>query len=80
MKKRGGGSKTKIKHTDEREKKCNSAKSRTRVLTVEEPHARQLSNKASANLDGTAAHKKCRNDGAGSLALRRCQVYAKKYP
>jgi len=74
------GSLKKRKHTNDEEKKCTSAKSQTHVLMGKDPHACQLSYKASATVHGTAARKKCRNDGAGSLALRRCQVYAKKYP
>jgi len=81
FKKRGRGDlKSRNKTLMEKKKKCNSAKFRTHVHTIEEPHPRQLSYKASANQEGTAAHKKCRNDGAGSLALGRCQVYAKNYP
>jgi len=80
FKKGGEAFKIKIKHTDEKEEKSNSANSRTRARTVAEPHVCQLSYKASANLILTAAHKKCRNDGSGSLALRRCQAYEKKYP
>jgi len=76
----GKAEKTKIKHTDEKEKKSASTKTRSRALTIGDPHACQLSYKARAKKLVSAARKKCRNDGARSLALRRRQVYAEKYP
>jgi len=69
--------KNKTQHTDEKEKKSNSDKSRARVLTVEELRAWQQSYKASSDSHGTAAQKKCRNDGARSLPLPSLR---KKYP